>query len=281
MTWLLIDAGNTAIKWARGDAADRHFTGGGVQSRGDIAFVQKLAAAWSVPPPEAVFGVCVADPATRQNIEAAVRVVCGRPMRWFESEPSFGTLLPAGPVTLINGYRTPAQLGADRWHALIAAATLHRGQSLLVASAGTATTVDSVIAGTDGSAHFVGGVIAPGFALMRASLAQGTAQLPLAAGRVVRFPDTTDDAIATGVFRAQLGVIERCAHDLAAEVRRRGLEAPRLVLAGGHGGDLHEALERTLVAAGIVQEVAIDNALVLRGLAIRVHTEQALAGDDG
>src|SRR5690606_9413761 len=92
-----------------------------------------------------------------------------------------------------NGYDDPAQLGPDRWAALIGARTLHSGPCIVV-SAGTATTIDHL----DGNGRFCGGLILPGEHLMRQALARDTARLPLAAGLPVDLPRDTDAAIVTG-----------------------------------------------------------------------------------
>ena len=56
---------------------------------------------------------------------------------------------------------------------------------------------------------FEGGLILPGPALMRQSLAQGTANLPLASGAGNDFPKDTLQAISTGVVAAQAGAVWR------------------------------------------------------------------------
>jgi type III pantothenate kinase len=118
---------------------------------------------------------------------------------------------------LRNGYRMPSQLGSDRFAAAIGARFLYPGQKLVVATCGTATTVDAV----DGAGVFLGGMILPGLGLMAASLARNTAQLPqvpehatLPAG----FADNTDDAILAGCINAQAGAIERACAQLTADL---------------------------------------------------------------
>ena len=64
-----------------------------------------------------------------------------------------------------NGYAKPAQLGSDRWAALIAAWHLVQRKCLVVDS-GTATTIDTL----SGQGEFVGGLILPGVELMQRSL---------------------------------------------------------------------------------------------------------------
>ena len=75
----------------------------------------------------------------------------------------------------------------------------------LVVCAGTATTVDRLDAG----GVFRGGLILPGFELMRTSLANNTVLLPLADGQFSAEPHNTRDAIVSGCVNAQIGAIER------------------------------------------------------------------------
>jgi type III pantothenate kinase len=107
-----------------------------------------------------------------------------------------------------NGYRNPAQLGCDRFAAAIGAHALEPGKALVVATCGTATTIDALSAEGD----FIGGMILPGLGLMASSLARNTAQLPqiAASGAIpAGFADNTDDAILSGCLSAQAGAIER------------------------------------------------------------------------
>ena len=149
----------------------------------------------------AAIGCSVASDATTQQVSAAVAPWVTDGVRWVGPQPRF----EYRGIALVNGYRDPAQLGADRWHAMIAARQSFPGQPLVVVCAGTATTVDSV----DASGRFLGGAIAPGTSLMADSLAHGTAGLPRSAGRPVAMPDNTDDSIATGVADALAGLVER------------------------------------------------------------------------
>jgi type III pantothenate kinase len=64
---------------------------------------------------------------------------------------------------------------------------------------------------------FRGGLIVPGFDLMRAALAANTAQLPLADGFFRAAPRNTMDAIVSGCLQAQLGAVERMFAAIAGE----------------------------------------------------------------
>lgn len=281
MSWLLLDVGNTAVKWAHSDAHGNRFVGTGIELRLNTEpLAQRLAAAWRLPRAKRAFGASVADHATMEAIEQAAREAAGIPVTWLKSQPHFAGRGPGYGLALINAYRQPDQLGADRWHALIAACAKYPGESLIVASSGTATTVDCVRGEAGAAAVFLGGVIAPGFDLMHESLARGTARLPdvryVIDGRVAPHPDNTDDAIVTGVFHAQVGLIERVAREFAAELAADKRARPRLLLAGGRARSLLAALGARLLASGgdgTVSSVSIEDNLVLRGVALRAHSE--------
>lgn len=248
---LLVDLGNSALKWAHAEA----LATGAVHTlvhRGQSDWAERLAAAWRELPAAAAVGCCVAGAPERATVERIAQAR-GIALAWLASEARH-----AGALTLDNGYRVPTQLGADRWHALLGACQRHRGRSFVLATAGTATTVDCVLAEGAG-ARFIGGVIAPGTRLMLEALAERTAGLPRAAGRAVDFPANTDDAIATGVADAQAGLVVQVMARMAA----RAGAAPLLLVSGGDAA----ALAARLAAAGV--RALIEDNLVLAGLALR------------
>jgi len=281
MAWLLLDVGNTAVKWAHSDAQGNRFVGTGIELRMNTEpLASRLANAWRIPRANRAFGCSVADHATMEAIEQAARDAAGIGVTWLKAQPHFAGTGPGYGLALINAYRSPEQLGADRWHAMIAACAKFPGESLVVASSGTATTIECVRAEPSAAAVFVGGVIAPGVDLMHESLARGTARLPDARyvidGKVVAHPDNTDDAIVTGVFHAQAGMIERVTREFAAELAGEGRPLPRLLLAGGRARSLLAALEQRLGGApanAVVSGITIEDNLVLRGVALRAHVE--------
>ncbi len=278
MPWLLLDAGNTAIKWAHSDAEGNRFIGTGIELRlNNEPLADRLATAWRLPRATRAFGCSVADDVTRQAIEAAARDAAGIDVTWLAAQPHFAGVGPGYGLALINAYRDPEQLGADRWHAMIAACAKYPGESLVIASGGTATTVDCVRAESGGASVFVGGLIAPGADLMLASLARGTARLPLAEGRVQAHPDNTDDAIASGVHKAQLGLIERATREFAAELLAEGHAPPRLLVTGGRARVLLVELGRALTGEALIAPVTMEDNLVLKGVALRAHAEIASA----
>ncbi|NNG24657.1 type III pantothenate kinase [Telluria aromaticivorans] len=197
MNLLLVDAGNTRIKWAIAlpGAALGEWETSHAAPHLDLT---DIAAAWRRAGISRAIVSNVAGLEVRERIAQALPAAIA--VEWFAS-----TLDRAG---LRNGYRKPGQLGCDRFAAAIGARALAPGQNIVVATCGTATTVDAVRA--DGL--FVGGMILPGLALMAASLARNTAQLPQVAPGAAApplFGDNTDDAIVSGILSAQAGAIER------------------------------------------------------------------------
>lgn len=227
---LCLDAGNSRLKCGLFDGK-RWRMQGALDYDAFDDLVAELSAA-----PTRILACNVAGEVVRQRIEAlAARLGC--PLDWLTSS--------ASACGVSNAYDNPAQLGADRWAALIGAHSLHPGPAVVV-MAGTATTVDAL----DGDGRFHGGLILPGLALMRTALARNTAGLPHAAGRYQSIPTNTDDAIVSGAIHATLGAIDRMQATLGKDAL--------CLLSGGAAGELAPHLELPLRQ--------VDN-LVLEGLA--------------
>ncbi|MGC2519567.1 MAG: type III pantothenate kinase [Burkholderiales bacterium] len=188
---LAIDCGNTRLKWGVHDG-DVWRDSGSVP----IANIARLGAAWKkMAAPEKIVVSNVAGDAARRRLDGVLSRWPVAPIRVTPKRRQCG---------VTNNYKEPARLGADRWAALIGARALVRGPCLVV-TAGTATTAD--ILKRNGT--FAGGVIFPGFDLMKRSLARNTARLPLADGHFAAQPRSTADAIETGCLLAQAGAVER------------------------------------------------------------------------
>lgn len=228
---LCLDAGNTRLKYGL-------YHAGGWRMQGALNYDALDKLATGLPErPTCIVACNVAGEAIRRRIEA-VAAELALPLEWLASS------VAACGVT--NGYDNPAQLGADRWAALIAARALHTGPAIVM-MAGTATTIDAL----DGDGRFRGGLILPGLELMRAALARNTADLPQAAGHYREQPTNTDDGIVSGAIHATLGALERLRNTL-------GKETPCL-LSGGAAAEL---------APLLTQPCRLIDNLVLEGLAV-------------
>ena len=232
---LAVDAGNTRIKG--GPHANGAWRATGACATTDAA---ALTDHWhTLTAPSRIIVANVAG----DRVQAAIVAACA----------GFGHALQfivgrAAQCGVRSSYEQPAQLGCDRWAALIGAHHLYPGASLVV-NAGTALTVDAL---TD-DGLFLGGIIAPGLDLMRRALDTHTARLRWQPGEVRFFPNNTGDAIMSGAAHALAGAIER----MATFMCESGQDPLRVLLSGGAAGQL-----RPLIA---LETIAVDN-LVLEGL---------------
>lgn len=190
---LLFDVGNSRCKWAW--LSHDQWMHQGVLDNGDIIAWQHLKAFFlTKDAPEEIFVSNVAG----ENIARKLRELCSawsRPVQFIVAQP--------WQCGVRNLYQDPAQLGSDRWAALVGA-WHHLQKACIVVNCGTATTIDALSA----TGEFLGGIILPGIKLMQNSLLNNTAQLAQQNGTMHVFPRNTADAIYTGVLRATIGVIQ-------------------------------------------------------------------------
>jgi type III pantothenate kinase len=208
MTRLLLDAGNTRLKWAVG-------TGDRWQAQG-AAHYDDLAplAAWHAPQTQ-VYVASVTNDENERRLRSWFEAA-GMAVRWLGAEAVFGEVR--------NAYTVPERLGVDRWMALIAARARSRAASLVV-SAGTALTIDALSA----AGEFMGGLVVPGGNMMRTALQEGTARVGHGEGQWQDFPRRTEDAVETGIVAALCGAIASQYDRLA----RAAGDCPHCFLTGG------------------------------------------------
>ncbi|MGE5624949.1 MAG: type III pantothenate kinase [Bacillota bacterium] len=238
---LLLDIGNTRIKWARLDGGRLH--GHDAALHLDDQLLKTLARAFDGPAPERVLACNVAGPLVGQ----ALTNLCHERYRL---QPEF--LIPAAEQAGVkNGYTDPARLGADRWAALIGAFHIYGGPSCVI-DAGTAITVDALAK----RGMHLGGLIAPGPQSMRRALAGATAGLPdQGEGEFALFAKDTKSGITSGGWQAAAGLVERMHALLTKELGKE----TRFILTGGDA-------ERLMKLVSMQVEHCPD--LVLRGLAV-------------
>jgi type III pantothenate kinase len=156
---------------------------------------------------------------------------------------------------LTNGYLNPNLLGSDRWLALIGAWTKARS-ALCVVDVGTAVKVDSV----DAAGRHLGGLIVPGIHMMREALMSKTSDIAEAAEHSTPslagvLANNTIGAVSRGAVFALAGMADRTAELIAQST---GVK-PKLFITGGDAG----MITGTMRTPG---EIVPD--LVLQGLAV-------------
>ncbi|MGQ0502672.1 MAG: type III pantothenate kinase [Panacagrimonas sp.] len=230
---LLLDVGNTRLKWARVGHGGTLDIGGAVVHAGAPAEAIDALDVEGPEPVEAVWIASVAGPDNDQRLAQAVA------RRW-ACVPQFA-VSEAACAGLRNGYAEPRRLGVDRWLALLAAWS-ETGGACVVADAGTALTVDVV----DAQGQHRGGVIAAGLRTSENAVLGATrfptreAPLPPHAGLGL----DTESCVRQGAMLSVLGAIDRAACEVCPGARRYlcGGDAPTLLPLLGAGWEHRPAL---------------------------------------
>jgi len=249
VTALLVDIGNTRIKWARLDAGRLSKARAAVHSTwrtGDYA--RRLLGS---NPPERVLVSSVAGSKVNQALAAAARRAGAKVE--FVTVPRRG-----GGVTV--GYVEPWRLGVDRFVAAVGGHQLFQGIAVCVVAVGTAMTLDLV--GADGRHR--GGAIIPAPHLMVETLFSQTNGIRRraqggAGGGTGLFGRSTRAGVIQGARYAAAALIDRAVAEAVMLVGRR----PLVVVTGGGAGVVRPLLQSPCV--GVPD-------LVLRGLAVMTQS---------
>jgi type III pantothenate kinase len=242
---LLIDAGNSRLKWQLDDSGvivDR-----GAGALGDVEPVTVLAAGNA-----GITRVAISTVASEENRLRLLGYVNDRvaiPATCYWAEPDRGGL--------VNAYHDYRQMGADRWHAMYGAWQDHK-RGFAVVDAGSAITVDYV----DSAGRHLGGFILPGLTMMLRSL-------KVDAARIGFDPDptpnarpgvTTGECVNQGLAWLTSALVDRVYQDSQA------LGLADILVTGGDA--------QRLLHLGLVAECRAS--LVLDGLAV-IDTEAQVA----
>jgi type III pantothenate kinase len=149
-------------------------------------------------------------------------------------------------------YAEPANLGVDRFVAMIAAHALFDTACIIVDS-GTAVTIDALSA----EGRHQGGLILPGLTLMRRSLTKKTANINThsRANGIKLFAKDTGDAVNSGTLRTIAAAIDEISADMEAE-----LEGPvTQILCGG---------DAEMIRSWLRRDHTLYTDLVIKGLAL-------------
>jgi type III pantothenate kinase len=226
---LLIDMGNTRIKWiwaVDGQIDKETFGRGGLN-----AFRRFTQSHAGDSPGRTLLSSVAAEERTK-----AVKDACT--LRWAASLSRLVSCRQQAGIR--NAYEQADTLGVDRWLAIVGAAHSY-GKPVVIWDLGTATTLDAV----DAEGQHLGGYIFPGPATMLEALRSGT-MLKVPGDLSGTLKDsftsqehgispgqTTADCIIQGVKATQLGALNQVLRHISQQARN-----PVLVVTGGAAQEL-------------------------------------------
>lgn len=230
---LLLDIGNTQLKWATVTAGEFKF--GGTLPHQGCSLAQLFQQHWhSLPTPTQILVSNVAGEALAAEISEWVESHWQVPVEFIKTSSEWRELK--------NGYENPDQLGVDRWLNLVAAWQKYH-IALCVVGCGTAITFDLVQA----NGQHRGGFIIPGIELMRTALTEHTAKCHWNPENTVvntqHLGTNTQMGIAGGTLEAAVAFINQATQQAQEETS----DVLQLVITGGAANELLPRLANSYV----------------------------------
>jgi type III pantothenate kinase len=217
---LLIDLGNTRLKWALAASGALSARGAFEHVGADISAA--LEREWTaLPSVRHIYVASVASLGLDVEIESFAQRRFGVACEFLRS--------PATALGIRSAYAEPHRLGIDRFLALAAVHARRQGAQVLV-GVGTAMTLDAI----DPNGNHLGGWIVPSPLLMRESVLARAARVGSADGHRTDFADNTADALYSGSLYAASGAVER----FCANAARQFQTWPAVVLTGGGADEI-------------------------------------------
>lgn len=249
MSILLIDAGNTRIKWA---------ISSGISSEIEVGF--KTSGVFNNLSSEELSSV--------PNPAEITHIICSSVIskeKTLELKNGCQHLMPSAHWHQITGisalnqlptkYNNPEQLGSDRRAMLLGAQQLYSGKNILVIGTGTATTIDLLA-----NQEHLGGWILPGITLMAEMLSSNTANLPNIFEKISSLSNIepalcTEEGIHHGIFASQAGAISMAEQ----YAKKNSIPLDLTILSGGNASLISPHLENQ-------SRLVTEPQLVLKGL---------------
>ena len=240
---LLLDVGNTSIKWAVRESTEMSPAGCFQHQNKDFNALAQTAWA-SLPAPEKIMVSNVAGSDIGDSLTDWA-------LNHWGLTPVFVRVTDKA-LGVTNAYARPADLGVDRWMALVGAHSSSSG-ALCIVDCGTAITLDFLAA--DGVHR--GGLILPGVDMIERMLLNNTADIKLSSNLqfATPFASGTGEAVHGGAIYMVTAAIDRIVADMGVESGTR----PEVIITGGDAGQIQSLLSCS---------PRHEPALVLKGLAI-------------
>ncbi|MBX2809909.1 MAG: type III pantothenate kinase [Cellvibrionaceae bacterium] len=243
-----VDMGNTRLKWRLRQQADIICRGAIMNDDIDTLFDERV---FRQSTPLKVYVASVV-PQYQSRFDRQCQKHWGVRPVYAVVEPRY--------INLINGYDDIAQMGVDRWLAMVAAYT-HQAKPCLVIACGSATTADII----DAKGCHLGSYIAPGLDLMRKALCRDTHRIKLDRvdySRRLSMGTSTKDAVASGLLAMQAGLALIALKTLSS-MCSAGIG---IHVTGGDGRQLLAAIAQSVDDDPAVESMLYTPELVLDGL---------------
>lgn len=153
---------------------------------------------------------------------------------------------------LVNDYEDNKTLGVDRWMAAMGAWKLYQ-RPLLIINAGTAITIDLIDLDKKDKAHFKGGMILPGIAISLGLLNNSTNLIDTEIGKSHYPSSNTKDAVTTGIMTSIQGAVNLVCKKLPSSLP--------ILLTGGDANLIYEQSE-----VDWKSRIKIEEDLIFEGL---------------
>jgi type III pantothenate kinase len=241
---LLIDQGNSALKWCSYD--DNSFTSSVVGELNELIAFAKYKS-------KTITDIYISSVKNRKQVEQLSRSFTQnnifQPVRIAKTSLNFGTLT--------NGYQHFEQLGVDRWLAMIAVWKKIQG-GFIVVDAGSALTLDIV----DSTGQHLGGHIIPGLSMQTKLLITDTDGIAVdekSTAQAYMPGHSTTEAVLNGCITNLSSYIDKMYS------RYSEIDTLPLFLTGGDASHL---------TAALTIEHQVKNELVLEGLYYLLNSTQ-------
>lgn len=250
---LLVDVGNSRIKWAYWNGVT--FCHEQAANHRGSNFDRFLHQIWrDADKPESVWVANVAGSEIEEALSSWVGTI-------WEQEPVFLTT-QTHAFGVMNGYQNPTQLGLDRWLGIVAAFNqCGKEKPVCIIDCGTSLTLDVVSA--DG--QHLGGLLLPGVHTMRQALSDFTDgckfQDQSAGLKTDLLAQNTQEAMIGGTLFAAVAYVDRFLDEMELELK----QPLEICMTGGEAELLSNLMDR---------QVHVRPNLVLEGLAHYANQSQ-------
>jgi len=245
---LLIDIGNSRVKWLLHDHVENSFCLSGAMHRDKSDLHALFCEHWGhLDCPDRILVSNVSGLNIADNLDAWIEKEWHVEAEYVKTE--------AFSHGVQNAYSDYRKLGVDRWMAIIAAWHRYRRheEAICVVDCGTATTID----GISGTGQHLGGFILPGYTMMRKVLVNNTSDINTVRQTIplITFSNTTEQGVNSGCYIAMLAAIDRVVTSMKDDYGGQ----LRCIITGGNA---------ELVIKQLAAEMEYEPDLVLHGLAV-------------